>query len=251
MLMFTRNVAHPKPAVIAGALAYGTAFCILAALSTSASHTWAQTVMATPLLTQSSAKLSNSNALATNSDALKRTSKPAWQDLTPAQKVSLKPLAANWNTLTESQKRKWIAIAANYPSLAPTEQAKLHNRMTDWVALSQQQRAQARLNFAQSKQLDRTEKTATWQAYQALSPEEKQKLAVSAVPKPAGAAAATKPVPPQKLTAVPVTRHIPKQTPRIATADSALDRNTLLPRSHALVTPAPPQENSTLPVLSE
>ncbi len=249
--MFTRNSAHPKPAVIAGALACGAALCILLALSTATSRAWAQTVLATPLPAQSSAKLADSKSSATNADALKRTSKPAWQDLTPAQKASLKPLAANWNTLRESQKRKWIAIAANYPSLAPTEQAKLHTRMTDWVALSQQQRTQARLNFAQSKQLDQNEKTATWQAYQALSPEEKQKLAVSAAPKPAGAAAATKPVPPQKLTAVPVTRQIPKQTPRIATADSALDRNTLLPRSHAPVTPAPPQENSTLPVLPE
>lgn len=250
MPMFTRNATHPQP-VITGALVYSAAFCLLIALSATTSGAGAQTALATPLLAQSSPKLSNSNALAKNSYAPKRTSKPAWQDLTPAQKASLMPLAANWNALKESQKRKWIAIAANYPSMEPREQAKLHNRMTDWVALSQQQRALARLNFAQAKQLDPTQKTANWQAYQALSSEEKQKLAISAVLKPSGAAVATKPVPPQKLTTVPMTRQITQQTPSIAAADSVLDQHTLLPRPHGSLATADPQTNSTLPVLPE
>jgi hypothetical protein len=134
------------------------------------------------------------------------SSKPEWRELTPAQQLSLKPLAANWNSLGEGQKRKWIAIAANYPQLSPTEQSKLHERMTEWVALSPKQREQARLNFAQTKQLSPSQKAENWQAYQALSAEEKKKLAIAAAPKPGGAAPAVKPVPPQKLAAVPVTR---------------------------------------------
>jgi hypothetical protein len=77
--------------------------------------------------------------------------------------------------------------------------------MNEWVTLSPQQRAQARLNFARtkelSKQLTPEEKKAKWQTYQALSPEEKQKLAAKASPKPVGAATAVKPVAPQKLAA--------------------------------------------------
>jgi hypothetical protein len=161
--------------------------------------------------------------------AASASSKPAWQDLTPVQQGSLKPLAANWNTLGESQKRKWIAMAKNYPSLAPTEQAKLHSRMTEWVSLSQRQREQARLNFAQSKQLSPSQKAAKWKAYQELSPEEKQKLATSASHKPAGVAAAAKPVPPQKLAVVPVARPTPKSGPKLTASDPALNRNTLLP----------------------
>ncbi len=79
--------------------------------------------------------------------------------------------------------------------------------MNEWVTLSPQQRAQARLNFAKtkelSKQLTPEEKKAKWESYQALSPEEKQKLAAKASPKPTGAATAVKPVAPQKLAPVP------------------------------------------------
>lgn len=241
--MFMRTANQSNHTFITSVLVYGAFFCFLAALSTSASSALAQNVAATPLRAQSSVKLPNPGTPAKTSGALKFSSKPAWQDLTPEQQVSLKPLAANWSTLGESRKRKWIAFAANYPNLAPAEQAKLHSRMAEWVSLSQQQRTQARLNFAQSKQLTPTQKTATWQAYQALSPEEKQKLALSAKPKPAGAAAAAKPVPFQKLATVPVTRQTPLQTSKIAGASHAVNRNTLLPHSQLLDEPAPTQKN--------
>ncbi|WP_411880326.1 DUF3106 domain-containing protein [Polaromonas sp. YR568] len=135
-------------------------------------------------------------------------SKPLWAELSPMQQQALAPLASGWNTtISEPQKRKWLEISKNYPSLTPEGQANLHSRMNEWVTLSPQQRAQARLNFARtkelSKQLTPEEKKAKWQTYQALSPEEKQKLAAKASPKPVGAATAVKPVAPQKLAAVP------------------------------------------------
>ncbi len=180
-----------------------------------------------------SSPLKPPNLIATtkSSSGLKVSSKPEWQDLTPTQQLSLQPLAANWNSLEEAQKRKWIAIAANYPTLPPAEQVKLHTRMTEWVSLSYQQRAQARLNFAQAKQLTPTEKTATWQAYQALSPEEKKKLATLAPPKLGGAAIAAKPVTAQKLTTVPVTRQTAMQPLKSASSSHAVHQNTLLPQA--------------------
>lgn len=170
-------------------------------------------------------------------------SKPVWQDLTPVQQISLAPLATNWNTLEEAQKRKWIAIAANYPALTQSEQAKVHNRMTDWVSLSQQQRAQARLNFAKSKQLTPTEKTASWEAYQALSSEEKRKLTALAPPKLTGAAIATKPVPPQKLTAIPTPRQTLQQPLKAVSENRAVHQNTLLPRAKASTEQVSKQKN--------
>ena len=171
-------------------------------------------------------------------------SKPTWQELTPAQQASLKPLAANWSAIGEGQKRKWLALSKNYPALPAAEQAKLHSRMTEWASLSQQQRAQARLNFAETKTLSPGEKTANWQAYQALSPEDRERLAANATPKPAGAAAAVKPVAPQKLAAVPVTRQDSKRdaegvlgTP-MPPGSQAVDRNTLLPRLSSATEPA-------------
>ncbi len=207
----------------------------------SVSCAWAQGAASTPAVTPAPAKPPLSATPSTTKVPRKASpSKPAWQDLTPAQQVSLMPLAANWNTLNESHKRKWLAIVSNYPTLAPTEQAKLHSRMTEWVTLSRQQRIQARLNFAQSKQLTPTQKAATWQAYQALSPEEKAKLATSATPKPVGAATAVKPALSQKLATVPITRQTPKQTAKIAAPGHVVNPNTLLPQTQPAGTPATP-----------
>jgi len=150
---------------------------------------------------------------------------PSWADLSPTQQQALKPLAASWNTtISEPQKRKWLEISKNYASLPPEGQAIMHSRMNEWVTLSPQQRAQARLNFGKtkelSKQLTPEEKKAKWETYQALSPEEKQQLAAKASPKPTGAATAVKPVAPQKLATVPPhppgtpgSRPAPKITP--------------------------------------
>lgn len=147
---------------------------------------------------------------------------PSWAELTTLQQQSLQPLALNWNTTSEAQKRKWLEISKNYPSLSAADKATLHSRMNEWVALSPQQRAQARLNFAKTKelstQLTPEEKKAKWQTYQALSPEEKQKLASGAPPTPAGAALAVKPVSPQKLTTVTPKASAPDQTQPAKTA---------------------------------
>ena len=138
------------------------------------------------------------------------------------QQQALAPLASSWNTtISEAQKRKWLAISQNYSTLSPEGQATLNSRMNEWVMLSPQQRAQARLNFGQTKELSRQltpeEKKARWEAYQALSPEEKQKLAARASPNPAGAATAVKPVPPQKLATTPSVSVNPaaRQEPKI------------------------------------
>lgn len=146
---------------------------------------------------------------------------PSWQELTPAQKDALKPLATNWNHFPEAKKRKWIVIAANYATLPPDGQAKLHSRMSDWVSLSPEQRNQARLNFAELKQLSPDQKAATWEAYQALSPEEKKNLALAAPQKPVGAAPAVKPVPPQKLALIPVTKQTRPPLPPASAASAA------------------------------
>ena len=142
----------------------------------------------------------------TKSAAKPATSGPSWAELTLLQQQALKPLAVSWSTISEAQKRKWLEVSKNYPALSSADQTTLHSRMNEWVALSPQQRAEARLNFAKTKelstQLTPEEKRAKWQTYQALSPEEKQQLASKAAPRPAGAALAVKPVAPQKLAAV-------------------------------------------------
>jgi len=158
----------------------------------------------------------------------KQPTKPLWTELTEAQRQALTPLAPKWDTVSEAQKRKWLALSQNYPRMSGAEQELLHSRMTEWAALSPQQRTQARLNFGEAKQISPDDKKAKWEAYQALPPEEKRKLAAGAA-KPPATAAAVKPVPAAKLATVPPPKRVVK-APRIAAGPHQVDQNTLLPQ---------------------
>jgi len=149
--------------------------------------------------------------------------RPTWTELSPDQQKSLQPLAGSWPTLSEARKRKWIALSRNFRQMTPEEQAKLHSRMNEWVALTPQQRVRARLNFGETKALAPDDKKAKWEAYQALSPEEKRRLAAGAPGKqPPTTAAAVRPVPPQKLTSVPRSSRDTK-APRIASGPANIE----------------------------
>lgn len=169
---------------------------------------------------------------------------PGWTELSAVERDILNPLAASWNALNPGHKSKWRQMAKSYPSLPTEEQTKMQSRMKEWVALSPQQRAQARFNFAKTKELSKEltpeEKIAKWQAYQALSEEERRNLAAKAPPKPAGAAAAAKPVAPQKLATVPSLADKPKgkPAPKIADAQPAPGGTSQIPVTAPDATPA-------------
>lgn len=163
----------------------------------------------------------------------------SWPSLSKAQKAALAPLEDAWSGLSAGSRQKWLEIAKTYPGLGPLEQEKLHSRMAEWAALSPKDRAVARFNFAQSKTVNKSDRAANWEAYQALSPDERQKLAQGAKMKPVGAAVAIKPVAPEKLTAVPVTRHTPEQERATAVQQRQINRNTLLPLPASSATATP------------
>jgi hypothetical protein len=172
--------------------------------------------------------------------------KPFWRDLSARQQKALQPLAPYWDELTEPHKRKWLAISRDYAKLSPADQETLHSRMTEWASLTNQQRAQARLNFANVKQVPVDERKAKWEAYQALSDEEKSKLAARAATtaKPPGAAPTIRPVPAQKLAPVPAvgpdTQHIPRiQLAPPAAPQTAASQAPVAPTAPA-VAPRPP-----------
>lgn len=161
-----------------------------------------------------------------------------WNSLTSAQHNALRPLTGSWTNLSDEQKRKWITLSANYPQMPLAEQTKLHERMAQWASLSPRQREQARLNFAEIKQITPQQKTEKWQAYQALNPEEKQKLAKSAQPKPPRTALAAQPVASDKISRMPMK----KTAGGVALTASApnLSKNTLLVKPKPPSLPIPP-----------
>lgn len=165
--------------------------------------------------------------------------KPLWAELTAEQQQALQPLAPHWNTLNVGQKRKWLALSRNYASLPAEDQITLRSRMIEWAALSNQQRVQARLNFAEVKRVPADERKAKWEQYQALSEEEKRKLAERAPAKPKGAAIPVRPVSSQKLVAVPAVTSAGQHTPRIQLAPPAAPATPAIVPAAAVVANPP------------
>lgn len=112
--------------------------------------------------------------------AVQQPADSSWNALTPAQKKALMPLAAQWHTLDGTSRDKWINVANRFPRLSAADQHRMQDRMTQWSQLPAQQRGEARLRFQNTRQLTPQERQQKWEAYQALSPEEKQKLAQQA-----------------------------------------------------------------------
>ena len=177
---------------------------------------------------------------------------PRWGELTPEQREVLDQLEERWPMMGAVQKRRWMALADGYDKLSPREQHKFHSRMNDWSNLSAQQRNQARLNFALTKQLA-TDKQAQWEAYLALSEEEKRLLAARAAPKVVTAAPANKPSPSKKLTRIPAATTTPStlpNLPKIPPAAISLPPSVpLLPLPNVEGTvPRPPTTVETAPI---
>lgn len=114
--------------------------------------------------------------------------KPLWRDLNPAQRTALAPLAAEWDQMDGVRKQKWLEMSSHFASLKPDEQARIHERMREWVRLTPAERKLARDTYKRTKKLAPGEKTATWESYQQLPEDQKHKLAESAAArKPASA----------------------------------------------------------------
>ena len=106
--------------------------------------------------------------------------KPLWTALTRPQQVALEPLQSEWDKMEGLRKQKWLDIANRYSSMKPDEQARVQERMRDWIKLTPEERRLARENYTLSKKLDKSQKSAKWEQYQQLPEEEKRKLAADA-----------------------------------------------------------------------
>jgi hypothetical protein len=225
---------HPRllSTLLIGLLAAGVAWAQAVAPATPAPPPQTQAQAGTPSVSSQAPIRAASSRVATP----KAEAKPSWAELTPPQQQSLAPLAGTWRSLSEAHKRKWLALSQTYPTMPPGEQLRLHSRMAEWAALSPQQRTQARLNFAESQGVSPSvDKRAKWEAYQALPPEEKSKLAGAAAAKPAPppTAVAVQPVPEQKLARIPKSKK-PDNSARIAVVPGQVNQNTLLPQPGTL-----------------
>lgn len=126
----------------------------------------------------------------------KMAEKPLWRDLNPAQRTALAPLATEWDQMDSVRKQKWLEMSSHFASLKPDEQARIHERMREWLRLTPAERKLARDTYKRTKKLAPGEKTASWESYQQLPEDQKHKLAeAAAARKPASAASTHVPSP--------------------------------------------------------
>jgi hypothetical protein len=149
--------------------------------------------------------------------------------LSKRQKLALAPLSREWHELTTQQRQKWLALSKNFSQISNEEQLTLHSRMREWAALSPRQRSQARFHFNTAQALTGLDKRAQWEAYQALTDQEKRKL--SSGPKPPVKSGARSFAPPSARLVTPpllpvnVTRAVQRVAP-----SKPIHPKTLLPQ---------------------
>lgn len=129
-----------------------------------------------------------------------------WQELPPSQQRALAPLAHDWDQLPEERQHKWQDVARRFDKMTPDQRQRIQQRMTEWARMSPQERDRARLNYQKAQELSASERQSRWEAYQALSPEQRKALAARA--KPASATGDTNAL--RKLRRAPVDAQAPK-----------------------------------------
>lgn len=156
---------------------------LLVILSSAAGLLWFGNQADAPAsITQPLAKAGNALSVATGQG--KAAEQTRWKDLTAAQQQALAPLAGEWDQLEPLRRQKWLGIIKRYASMKPDEQARVQEKMREWVQLTPAERRQARQNFARAQKLDPSHKNTQWESYQQLSDDAKQELAAKAAIKP-------------------------------------------------------------------
>ena len=103
-----------------------------------------------------------------------------WQTLTPVQRQALGPLEREWPSIDPTRKQKWLVIADRYPTLPPQERARINERMTEWARLTPAERGEVRMRYQEARQVPAPARSARWQEYQNLPPDQKQQFAARA-----------------------------------------------------------------------
>ena len=140
---------------------------------------------AIPVFGQSASPASNGRAAsskASGATPIRPEEGVRWDKLKPAQREALLPLQREWAGIDAQRKQKWLQLADRLPAMPPEERGRVQARMTDWARLSPAERGEARLRFQEATQIAPPDRRSRWEAYQALTPEQKKELSQRATP---------------------------------------------------------------------
>lgn len=122
------------------------------------------------------------SASARTDQAVKIATGAPWHKLSATQQRILAPLKDDWPSIEAARKSKWIEIAARFQSMPVEQQQRIQERMAEWARLSPAERATARIQFQDSRQIRSDDRQASWSAYLALPEDQKRALALQGKP---------------------------------------------------------------------
>jgi Protein of unknown function (DUF3106) len=128
--------------------------------------------------------------------SLQQEARPLWRELGSAQQEALSPLKSEWASISAIRKQTWLQLANRMPEMSSEERGRVQQRMNEWLVMSPRQRGQTRIQFQEARQLAPGGRQEHWDAYQALSPDQRRALAAQAAPtakRPAPPSAPAKP----------------------------------------------------------
>jgi Protein of unknown function (DUF3106) len=102
--------------------------------------------------------------------SLMESAGPLWVDLGPTNQAFLKPFEKSWYTLTAVERKSWVTLANKVPKLSAQEQKKAATRVSEWAALTPEQRKLARANYRLAQNLNQDERKEQWQKYESMTP---------------------------------------------------------------------------------
>jgi hypothetical protein len=102
--------------------------------------------------------------------SLVNAAEPLWVDLSPTNKTFLKPFEKSWYTLSAVERKSWVTLANKVPKLSAPEQKKAAARVSEWAALTPEQRKLARANYRLAQNLNQDERKEQWQKYESMTP---------------------------------------------------------------------------------
>jgi Protein of unknown function (DUF3106) len=99
-----------------------------------------------------------------------------WQDLTQSQQETLQALKQDWNNLTEDKKIIFYVLSKRILQLDKRNITIFKDRIQKWSLLSPEERREVRDSYLASLEISQNVRIKAWNAYQELTPDEKQLL---------------------------------------------------------------------------
>ena len=89
----------------------------------------------------------------------------SWDSLSADTQNTLRPLRLSWPTLSDTQKQSWLKRVPELKAMPADQLATAQERMAEWTALSDQQRAQVQERLRNSRQPDPSTRAKLWRSF--------------------------------------------------------------------------------------